>query len=75
MYEKTQPTLWDTLNEYADIQDELLDTLQSFEYAEYELRNAMDDIRDQIESLQEHISKCYGTLRRYKVFPVSERPL
>lgn len=75
MFEKTQPTLWDTLNEYADIQDELLDTLQSFEYAEFELRSALDDIRDQLESLQEHINKCYGTLRRYKVSPATEWPL
>ena len=75
MFDDTKPTLWDTLNEYADIQDELQDTLQSFEYAEYELKSALDDIRDQLESVQHHINICYATLRRYKICPATEWPL
>ena len=74
MSERTQPMLWDTLNEYADIQDELEDALQSFEYLEFELRSALDDIHDQLEELQSHIGRCYGTLRRYKIAPTSELP-
>lgn len=75
MFEDTQPSLWDMLNEYADIQDELQDALQSFEFLDFEIRSALDDIREQLESILHHINKCYGTLRIYKVSPATEWPL
>ena len=64
-----QFSLWDSLAEYADIQDELQDALTSMECLQYEFETALDDLKDELEQIQEHIDGCYSKLRRFKVAP------
>ena len=58
--------IWNLLYEYADIRDELEDTLTSFQQLHKEIEYAMEDITDELESLQEHLSKCSGKLMRFR---------
>lgn len=58
--------IWNLLYEYADIRDELEDTLISFQQLHQEIEYAMEDITDELESLQEHLSKCNGKLIRFR---------
>lgn len=53
------------LNEYADILDELEGALESFEVLYADIGYVMDDIRDELEKLQEHLKKSSSILRRY----------
>lgn len=59
-------SIWDLLDEYADIRDELEDTLRSYEILQYELTSAMEDIQDELDILKEHLSKCSSRLIRFK---------
>ncbi|MEG0721924.1 MAG: hypothetical protein RR446_09280 [Lachnospiraceae bacterium] len=56
--------LLELLEEYADIHDELEDTMQSFEILSADISMAMDDIRDELDRLQEHFTKCSQKLKR-----------
>lgn len=47
-------SIWELLNEYADIRDGLEDTLQSFENLQFEVTSALEDIQDEIDTLKEH---------------------
>lgn len=58
--------IWDLLDEYADIRDELEDTLESFEILQFEMASAMEDIQDELDQLKEHLSKCSSRLIRFK---------
>ena len=60
------PSLWDVLDNYADVRDELDDVLQSFSMAQYELQCAMDDINGELEAIQGHLAECDRVFRRYK---------
>ena len=61
-----KPTLWEVLESYADVRDELDDVLSSFSLLQFELESAMDDISDELEAIQEHLSECDMVFRRYK---------
>lgn len=58
--------IWNLLYEYADIRDELEDTLLSFQELHAEIEYAMEDITDELESLQEHLVKCSERLMRFR---------
>lgn len=58
--------LWNLLYEYADIRDELEDALLSFRELHAEIEYAMEDITDELENLQEHLTKCSGKLMRFR---------
>lgn len=60
------PEIFDLLEEYADIRDELEDTMQSFEILASDIGLAMDDIRDELETLQEHLDRCSNRLIRFR---------
>lgn len=59
-------SIWDLLYEYADIRDELEDALLSFRELHAEIEYAMEDITDELERLQEHLTKCSGKLMRFR---------
>ena len=61
-----QSGIWDLLEEYMDIRDELEGTLDSFRWLQDEIRFAMEDISDELETLQSHIEKVSNQLRRFK---------
>ncbi len=63
---KRHSDIWDLLYEYADIRDELEDTLLSFKELHAEIEYAMEEITDELENLQEHLAKCSERLVRFR---------
>lgn len=61
-----QSGIWDLLEEYMDIRDELEESLDSIGLLYEDIRIGMDDIRAQLEDLQEHMDQVSGRLRRFK---------
>lgn len=58
--------IWNLLYEYADIRDELEDALLSFQELHAEIEYAMEDITEELERLQEHLTKCSERLMRFR---------
>ena len=58
--------IWELLYEYADIRDELEDTLASFRLLHEEMECAMVDITEELELLHEHLAKCSERLIRFR---------
>ena len=58
--------IWNLLYEYADIRDELEDTLTSIRLLHEEMECAMVDITDQLEQLYGHLAKCSEKLVRFR---------
>lgn len=58
--------IWELLEEYADIRDELEDALSSFEVLAEDINLAMEEIREELETLQEHFRQCSHSLIRYR---------
>ena len=58
--------IWELLYEYADIRDELEDTLTSFRLLHEEMECAMVDITEEMELLHEHLAKCSERLIRFR---------
>ena len=58
--------IWNLLYEYADIRDELEDTLTSIRLLHEEMECAMVDITEQLEQLHEHLAKCSERLIRFR---------
>lgn len=61
-----QSGVWDLLEEYMDIRDELEETLDSFRCLQDELQFAIEDISGELESLQLHMEKVSSQLKRFK---------
>lgn len=57
---------WELLDEYADIRDELKENLQSFQILHSEMSCTINDLSDEIEELEEHLTKCSRRLIRFK---------
>ena len=58
--------IWNLLYEYADIRDELEDTLTSIRLLHEEMECAMVDITEELEHLHEHLAKCSERLIRFR---------
>ena len=54
------------LEEYGDLFLEMEGTLESFEILYTDIGFAMDDIRDEMERLQEYLDSCSAALRAYR---------
>ncbi len=54
------------LEEYGDLFLEMEGTLESFEILHADIGYAMDDIRDEMERLQEYLDSCAALLRAYR---------
>jgi len=70
---ENRTTLWDVLEEYAEVRDECEDLLYSFEILQDEMQTAMEDIRDDLDDIRKHLDRCDKVFRRYKV-PKEEMP-
>ena len=59
--------IWDLISDYADIRDELESALDSIRilYADMEL--AMDEIADELDAIEDHISVTSRSLKRFRV--------
>lgn len=60
-----QTEIWGLLEEYADIRDELEDTLDSFRCLQADIELAMEEVTDELKLLQEHLNTCSGRLMRF----------
>lgn len=47
--------IWELLYDYADIRDELEDALLTLECIHTEVESALEDLRDELETVQEHL--------------------
>ena len=59
--------IWDLISDYADIRDELEDALDSFRILYGDLELAMEDIADELDAIEEHLSITGRTLKRFRV--------
>ena len=59
-------TVWDVFNEYADIRDELEDSIGSFNSVIEDIRAALVDLDDELDEIREHLNKCDKVFRRFK---------
>ena len=60
-------SIWDLLSDYADIRDELEGTLDSIRILYGDLELAMEDIADELDAIEEHLSITGRTLKRFRV--------
>ena len=58
--------IWELLNEYADIRDELEDTLSSFQELRSELETALEDVSEELDGLACHLAECSSHLFRFR---------
>lgn len=58
--------IWELLNDYADIRDELGDTLLSFQVLHAEIEFAMQDITAELTALNERLHACDSRLIRFR---------
>lgn len=66
MQNQHQKEIWELLDEYADIRDELEDTLDSFRYLKADIEFALEDITDELNLLQEHLNTCSARLMQFR---------
>ena len=59
--------IWDLLSDYADIRDELESALDSIRILYGDLELAMEDITDELDAIEEHLSITGRTLKRFRV--------
>lgn len=67
MQNQHQKEIWELLDEYADIRDELEDTLNSFRYLKADIEFALEDITDELKLLQEHLNTYSARLMRFRL--------
>ena len=59
--------IWDLISDYADIRDELESALDSIRILYGDLELAMEDIADELDAIEEHLSITGRTLKRFRV--------
>ena len=59
--------IWDLISDYADIRDELEDALDSIRILYSDLELAMEDISDELDTIEEHLCVTGRTLKRFRV--------
>ena len=62
-------TLWEVLDKYADIRDELEDVLYQCAELQDFIKMASEEIGDTLDHVQEELGRCDRVFRRYKVVP------
>lgn len=58
--------IWELLNEYADIRDELEDALASFQELKAELETALEDVSQELDEILSHLAECSNHLIRFR---------
>ena len=61
-----QARIWELLNEYADIHDELEDTLSSFQELRSELETALEEVSEELDKITCHLAECSSHLFRFR---------
>lgn len=58
--------IWDLLYDYADIREELEDALLTLECIHTDVESALEDLRDELETVQEHLEASSKRLYRFR---------
>lgn len=58
--------IWDLISDYADIRDELEGALESIRILYGDLELAMEDIADELDAIEDHLSITGRTLKRFR---------
>ncbi len=58
--------IWDLISDYADIRDELEGALDSFRILFSDLELAIEDIGDELDTIEDHLCKTSRTLKRFR---------
>lgn len=58
--------IWDLISDYADIRDELEGALDSIRILYRDLELAMEDIADELDAIENHLSITSCTLKRFR---------
>ena len=59
--------IWDLISDYADIRDELEDALDSFRILYGDLELAMEDIADELDAIEDHLTVTGRSLKRFRI--------
>ena len=59
--------IWDLISDYAGILDELEDALDSIRILYGDMELAMEDIADELDAIEEHLSITGRTLKRFRI--------
>ena len=59
-------TVWEVLEKYADIRDELDNALSSFEMLKNEIEMTLEDISDELDQLTMDLSECDRVFKRFR---------
>ena len=66
--------IWNLISDYADIRDELEGALDSIRILYGDLELAMEDIADELDAIEEHLSMTGRTLKRFRVTDNTQPP-
>lgn len=66
--------IWNLISDYASIRDELEDALCSIRILYGDLQLAMDDIANELDAIDEHLSKTGHTLKRFRATDNTTQP-
>lgn len=66
--------IWNLISDYADIRDELEGALDSIRILYGDLELAMEDIADELDAIEEHLSMTGRTLKRFRVTDNTQTP-
>lgn len=59
--------IWDLISDYADIRDELEGALDSIRILYGDLELAMEDIADELDAIEDHLTVTGRSLKRFRI--------
>ena len=66
MVEKANMTIWEVLEKYADIYDELDDAVESLSSSVEDMQYALMDLEDQAAEISLHLAQCDKVFHRFR---------
>ena len=59
--------IWELISDYADIRDELEGALDSIRILYGDLELAMEDIADELDAIEDHLTVTGRSLKRFRI--------
>ncbi|MBQ6388526.1 MAG: hypothetical protein IJH90_02705 [Mogibacterium sp.] len=66
MADNRKTTVWEVLEKYADIRDELDDAIESLASSVEDMQYALMDLEDQAAEISLHLAQCDKVFHRFK---------
>lgn len=66
MTDAGKSTVWDVLEEYADVHDELDDAIDMFSWVIEDMQTALSELEDQASEISTHLAQTEKLFRRFK---------